>query len=406
MAKKSPATPSKEPTTKPNDFKLSDFGKGKQARAEKNNPIKEYVVETEDSRSDNKEKNGHISLTQWTKVAYNAYIATSKTYKKLPDGFYNLSSQNGIPIFSYRELNVDELISFPNSSYETIIQEIKQFWTKKEIFDQYGFLHRRGYLLYGPQGSGKSCMSQLVIKDIIEREGIVINCNCSPSLVDRALVHLREVEPDRKVVCLFEDIDAIIHVYGEDSLLSLLDGENQINTVLNLATTNYPENLDKRIVSRPRRFDRVLKIGMPNAVTRRLYFEKKLNIPTEELNKWVKASAGFSFAALAELVISVKCFENPFAQAVENLKELLESRHHSDTFNKKNIGFAGSVDTDDEDDDNDYLKDAEAEDSGTYTGSKVPNIERIKKVLKKIDSAMNSSKGRNHYRLDGGKKKM
>jgi len=30
--------------------------------------------------------------------------------------------------------------------------------------------------------------------------------------------------------------------------------------VLNLATTNYPEQLDRRFVARPRRFDRVVRI--------------------------------------------------------------------------------------------------------------------------------------------------
>ena len=33
-----------------------------------------------------------------------------------------------------------------------------------------------------------------------------------------------------------------------------------MNRTINLASTNYPERLDRRIISRPRRFDRILRI--------------------------------------------------------------------------------------------------------------------------------------------------
>ena len=60
---------------------------------------------------------------------------------------------------------------------------------------------------------------------------------------------LRSIEPDTQIVCLFEDIDAYIGTYGEEEILSLLDGETQINKVLNVATTNYPRKLDQRITT-------------------------------------------------------------------------------------------------------------------------------------------------------------
>ena len=40
--------------------------------------------------------------------------------------------------------------------------------------------------------------------------------------------------------------------------------------------TNYPEKLDKRVKSRPRRFDRVVKINNPNKEMRKKFFEIKL----------------------------------------------------------------------------------------------------------------------------------
>ena len=114
----------------------------------------------------------------------------------------------------------------------------------------------------------------------------------------------RKIEPDRPVVCLFEDIDAIIETHGDSELLQWLDGSHQINKVINIATTNYPERLDRRIVSRPRRFDRIIKIESPTAAIRETYLSRKLPdlAANGQLAHWVTMTEGLSFAALAELL--------------------------------------------------------------------------------------------------------
>jgi SpoVK/Ycf46/Vps4 family AAA+-type ATPase len=131
-------------------------------------------------------------------------------------------------------------------------------------------------LLHGPAGSGKTCLVQQIIADIVKSDGLVFQCTNHPAVFNDGLSQFRKVEPNRPIVCLFEDIDAIVEEHGEDEILTLLDGENQIDKVLNIATTNYPEKLDKRLVARPRRFDRVLEIGMPTAEVRKMYFQKKI----------------------------------------------------------------------------------------------------------------------------------
>jgi hypothetical protein len=65
-----------------------------------------------------------------------------------------------------------------------------------------------------------------------------------------------------------------------------------------------------------------MEIGMPSSAVRKMYFQKKLKVSDDEIERWVTASNGFSFAACAELVISVCCFENKFENAVEILKEM------------------------------------------------------------------------------------
>ena len=42
------------------------------------------------------------------------------------------------------------------------LREIARFWGMGDRFAQHGFLHRRGYLFYGKQGSGKSSLATSV----------------------------------------------------------------------------------------------------------------------------------------------------------------------------------------------------------------------------------------------------
>src|SRR5262249_38713450 len=137
------------------------------------------------------------------------------------------------------------------------------------------------------------------------------------------LARFREVEPERPLVCVFEDIDATIKHYGESEILQILDGNSQVNKVVNLASTNYPERLDRRIIARPRRFDRLLKIESPDAPLREAYFARKLpDLPRAELARWVEVSNDLPFAALTELVISVECLGHDLEEAAEALREL------------------------------------------------------------------------------------
>ena len=157
-----------------------------------------------------------------------------------------------------------------------------------------------------------TCLVKQIIEQIINNDGIVFDCR-HPGHLNRALEMFRGIEISRRIVCTFEDLDAIIRDYGEDALLSLLDGENQVDRVLNIATTNYPEALDKRLVARPRRFDRVYKIDMPTSAHRKIYFQTKLDeelLSTIDIDKWVNETDKFSWASLSELIVSVFCLDH------------------------------------------------------------------------------------------------
>lgn len=320
---------------------LKEFGTSTKTTSRPRKPSQVTATESPGKSEEEKDILNSLSLVQWAVCGPHTYKPVSSTAPKLQSGVYStaVSQYHGI-IYQKKNVCVDDLLRFPDSVSEKILAEITTFWGKGDKFQEHGFLHRRGYLLHGPAGSGKTCLVQQIIADIVNADGLVFQCTNHPAVFNDGLAQFRKVEPNRPVVCLFEDIDAIIEEHGEDEILTLLDGENQIDKVLNIATTNYPEKLDRRLVARPRRFDRVLKIGMPPAEVRKMYFQKKLNVTETEIEKWVEASDGFSFAACAELVISVCCFEKKFDEAVTTLKEMMETKLSSNDYNGAKMGFA------------------------------------------------------------------
>jgi len=280
------------------------------------------------------------NLCQWTVPESGVYFPIGETAPKLPAGYYKVAFFARNISFFRQTLNTDNLLRFEDSKVDKILKEIDTFWDSRDKFETYGFLQKRGIILYGPQGSGKSASVQLIVKDIIERDGVVIMGD-TPELLAEGLRKLRIVEPDRKLACVFEDIDAIIQREGEHPLLSILDGDIQVDRLLNLATTNYPERLDKRIVARPRRFDHLVFVDMPKESIRKEYFLNKLNLNKVEVSKWVKATDGLSFASMAELVVSVKCLGNDFEGTIKRLRQIEEAKATSDNYFMDKIGFAG-----------------------------------------------------------------
>ncbi len=273
---------------------------------------------------------------QWMVTGVNTYQVCGRTAQALPAGAYSCWTDNcGNPVFQGRELQVDELINFADSLPARVLTEIKRFWAMGERFTRYGFLHRRGYLLYGKQGCGKSSLIHQVVSDVVAEGHVAFFCTYPAGFI-RSMEKFREVEPDRPVVCVFEDIDAIIAQYGDSELLQWLDGNHQVDKAVNLASTNYPEKLDRRIISRPRRFDRILRIDAPDARVREAYFAKKVaDLSPAELARWVELTDGLPFAALAEMVISVRCLGNDLEESAKLLRSL-------DEHNPSSLEFANT----------------------------------------------------------------
>ncbi len=266
---------------------------------------------------------GQITVRRWAQ-ADDIFWPASETCETLAPAFYRFDEMPNIgPCLRRVTITTDGLIHLPDTVGEKVIGEFKTFWGLRDRFAERGFLHKRGILLWGPPGSGKTTSLMLMAQEIVENQrGIVVQID-RPDLAATCLGFIRKIEPDRPVVAIMEDLDALVQRWGENNYLALLDGETQVDRIVYVATCNYPERLDRRFVDRPSRFDTVEYIGMPSSAARRVYLQaKEPSLTDTELAQWVKHTDGFSVAHLRELVILVRCFGRPLERAIERLESM------------------------------------------------------------------------------------
>jgi SpoVK/Ycf46/Vps4 family AAA+-type ATPase len=183
---------------------------------------------------------------------------------------------------------------------------------------------------------------------VIERGGVCFKFS-NPELFCEGIRVFREVQPTTEVVVLMEDIDSIIEGNGESEVLNLLDGVDQVEKVVYLATTNYPERLGARILNRPSRFDKRFKMGHPKKMSRRIYFEhlisdKEIAEYSIDLDRWVKDTDGMSIAHLKELFIAVCIFGNDYKEATKTLRSMVEEHPKSSEDEMSGFGFGSKDD--------------------------------------------------------------
>jgi len=274
------------------------------------------------------------NLVQWTSGDEKIFVPATKSVNKLTPGLYEICSSPSIGIYYEKvKMTMEGLIKFPEEKSTGVVEEICKFWEREDLFAKYGLTFKRGMILWGPPGSGKTCTIKMIIEDIIKREGIAVKF-CQPSMFMQGIRMFREIEPNTPCVVLMEDIDSILDHYSETAVINILDGVDMISKVVFLATTNYPDRLGARIVNRPSRFDKRFKIGMPNDESRRIYFEHLFSAEKEirkkiNMDEWVKDTDRMSIAHLKELFTSVIIIGDEYESAVRTLssmKDVLDGR--------------------------------------------------------------------------------
>ncbi|XP_049774853.1 mitochondrial chaperone BCS1 [Schistocerca cancellata] len=156
---------------------------------------------------------------------------------------------------------------------ERILNDVKDFIGNPSWYGSRGIPYRRGYLLYGPPGCGKSSFITALAGEL-EHSICVLNLS-DRGLTDDRLNHLLSLAPQQSII-LLEDVDAAFVSREESSqvktafeglnrvtfsgLLNCLDGVASTEARILFMTTNYLERLDPALI-RPGRVDLKEYIG-------------------------------------------------------------------------------------------------------------------------------------------------
>ncbi|MGC8628823.1 MAG: CDC48 family AAA ATPase [Candidatus Micrarchaeia archaeon] len=170
---------------------------------------------------------------------------------------------------------------------ETVKEEIKEAvelpLKDPEAFDKIGIRPIKGILLVGAPGTGKTLLAKAVAT---EREANFISIK-GPEVLSKYVGEsektvrelFRKARMASPCIIFIDEIDAIANPRGEDfgdsrvtervvdTLLTEMDGLQDLKNVVVLAATNRPEDIDPALL-RPGRFDKIIEIPMPDAQAR------------------------------------------------------------------------------------------------------------------------------------------
>jgi hypothetical protein len=195
---------------------------------------------------------------------------------------------------------------------ETIVQDFRQFFATREVYEKYGIPWKRGVLFTGPPGNGKTHMIKALVNELNQHclyvRSLSHSYQTDHTMISEVFQRARQAAP---CLLIFEDLDALITDKNRSFFLNELDGFAANTGILTVATTNHPERLDPAILNRPSRFDRKIDFNLPGLTEREAYIRLwsknltgELQLEEASIVPLAGVTQGFSFAYIKELFLS------------------------------------------------------------------------------------------------------
>ncbi|ADB61447.1 AAA family ATPase, CDC48 subfamily [Haloterrigena turkmenica DSM 5511] len=157
-----------------------------------------------------------------------------------------------------------------------------------EVFDELDMQAAKGVLMYGPPGTGKTLLAKAVANEAQSNFISIKGPELLNKYVGESEKGVREVfekaRSNAPTVIFFDEIDSIAGQRGRQQsdsgvgervvsqLLTELDGLEELEDVVVIATTNRPDLIDNALL-RPGRLDRHVHVPVPDEEGRRKIFE-------------------------------------------------------------------------------------------------------------------------------------
>ena len=250
------------------------------------------------------------------------------------------------------------LVQVPDVSWDDVgglddvKQELKEAveWPLKhpEKFEKFGVRPPKGTLLYGVPGTGKTLLAKAVAS---ESEANFISIK-GPELLSKWVGEsekgvrevFRKAKQTAPTVIFFDEIDSIASSRSANDadsgvtkrvvnqLLTEMDGMEELEDVAIIAATNRPDILDAGLM-RPGRFDRHIKVDLPNEEARLGIFKVHTqgmplasDVSLEKLAKQTDGYVGADIEAVCREAAMLTLRNNLDAEDIPNkyFKEALE----------------------------------------------------------------------------------
>lgn len=140
---------------------------------------------------------------------------------------------------------------------------VEGFFNHRQAFTDLGFAWKRGVLLIGPPGTGKTMVCKAAASALPQLPFLYVRdfrAGHEEDVIERVFERARKLTP---CILAFEDIDGLVGEHHRTTFLNELDGFKNNDGLLIIASSNHPEKIDEALLKRPSRFDRVFHIGLP-----------------------------------------------------------------------------------------------------------------------------------------------
>ncbi|KAJ4988873.1 ATPase [Stagonosporopsis vannaccii] len=201
---------------------------------------------------------------------------------------------------------------------QSLIDDVQGFFDNQGLYAQFSVPWKRGIILHGVPGNGKTVSIKALMASLYKRRDPVpslyvksfeTNCQTEQFSIKQIFQQARNMAP---CLLVFEDLDSLVNDNIRSYFLNEVDGLESNDGILMIGSTNHLDKLDPAISKRPSRFDRKYHFKIPGEEERRLYtkyWRKKLlknetvDFPEELCGVISKLAEGFSFAYLKELFV-------------------------------------------------------------------------------------------------------